>query len=76
MWRGKPQHTASGMESSTGGDRMMCPCAASLGSKGRNCWRIYTVETVGIIHHHGPSLARRSAADSISPLRSMMSSNW
>ena len=26
---------------------------------------IYTVETVGIIHHRGPSLARRSAADSI-----------
>ena len=31
MWRGMPQHTASGMESSTEGDRMMCPCAASPG---------------------------------------------
>ena len=44
--------------------------------KGRNCWRIYTVGTVGIIHRRGPSLARRSVADSIGPLRSMMPSNW
>ena len=70
MWRGRPWHTASRMESSTGDDRMMCPYVVFLGSKGRSCWQTYTVETVGITCHHGLSLARRSAVDSISPRRS------
>ena len=75
MWHGRPRHTASRMESSTGSDQTMYPCAASPGSKERNCWKIYTAETVDIIHHHGPSSARRSVVGFIGPPHSMTPSN-
>ena len=76
MWHGRPRPTASRMESSTGGDQMMCPYVAFPGSKGRSYWQTYMTETVGITRRHELSLERHSATGSISPRHSMTLWNW